>query len=60
MTYTVAQFFLLLCAGACVHHGDIVQVPMPPQIVSYTRGPEHMPSVWHQGRLYVLVPESSI
>lgn len=60
-TYTIAQFFLLLCAsGTCIEHGNIVQVPVPAPVVSYTRGPEIMPRAWYEGKLYVLTPETEL
>lgn len=60
MTYTAAQFFALLCMAPCVQHGEVVQVPMPSYIVSYTRPVEMLPRAWYEGRLYVLVPETEL
>jgi len=55
---TVAEFFFLLCVASCVSHGDVIQVPMSANIVSYTRPVELLPKTWYNGKLYILVPES--
>ena len=54
---SVSAFLLLLCAGSCYTHGDVVQVSVPPGIVSYTRPIEVLPQAVIEGRKYILVPE---
>lgn len=61
MMYTMAEMLFILCvAGTCVKSGDVVQIPVPPAIVSYTRSIEFYPKLRHEGVLYILVPESAI
>lgn len=58
---TLADFLALLCVpGACIERAGVVQVSVPPGIVSYTRPAEHYPRAVLEGRLYVLVPESAL
>jgi len=58
---SVAYFFALLCAAqTCVQHGHVVQVPVPPDVVSYTRPIEAFPRTWYDDHLYILVPESEV
>lgn len=59
--YTMAEFLLIMCIqGTCIKSHDVVQIPVPPTVVSYTRGPEQMPKMWHNGILYILVPETGV
>jgi hypothetical protein len=59
--YTMAEFLIIMCIhGTCMKSDNVVQIPVSPAIVSYTRGPEHMPRVWYEGTLYILVPETGV
>jgi hypothetical protein len=54
---SVATFLAILCAGSCYENGSVVQVSVPPEMVSYTRPSELLPKATIDNRLYVLVPE---
>ena len=58
---SLAEFILMLCLpGKCIESDGMVQVSVPPGVVSYTRPIEHYPRATIHGVLYVLVPESQL
>jgi hypothetical protein len=55
---TISLFCATLCT--CYESGDVLQVPVSPDVVDYRRSEESYPRYLLNGKTLVLVPESSV